>query len=470
MNEGRKKALTSRSAVLCYQTCPRKRFLQYHINGSGVTTGFLNLDLAVGSSVHRGLQHLLEHCRIEHPDGNFEQKCIDEAVEFARKLWLEMCDICNVPTKGAESVDFVIFEQMSLIEALISAFAAYRLPTFLEQYEVLEVEKEEIYEDFSQTVIWLGKADGLLRNKLTNELVVLSIKTASQYLEDLTLRNILHDMQGVSEIACIQNRIESYYPIAEYLITNQEYQIERFAKAANVPDGLLNYIKEQCKIEPYFLSRYNSRFKIRKVQYEYLIKGQRRKDTDGFYRTQNTLIHPLKKDPMTYFSAQLDSYEIEDEYKWLLGAGKTPKNWSKINIWEDVGVDNWIQMLAEGKIQPEEGNAFQNFIKTPDVVNRTDEEIEEWKISTSYLEETIATNLNLINIADESWRLETIQRFFPKNTQSCHNYYGGDCVFVDVCHGNQSIEEGLENGLYQIRTSHHELERQVLMEKGVPQK
>jgi hypothetical protein len=450
------KSLTSRSAVLTFQTCNRKRFLQYHVNGTGVQSGFLNLDLAVGTASHRGLQHLLEHCRTEHPDGNFEQKCVDEAVEHGRSLWLKMCDDYIIKPKGAETVDFIIYEQMSLIEALIRAFAIYRLPTFLEQYEVLEVEKEEVYEDFSESVTWLGKADGLLRNKLTNELVVLSIKTASQYLEDITLRNILHDMQGVSEIACIEDRLVKLWQN----IKDSNNYLESMDMSE---DRLFFYLKEL-----YYPP------KPRKVQYEYLIKGQRRKDSDGLYRQQNILVHPYKKDPMMFFTSQMDSYTNESEYKWSVGAGKTPKNWSKIDIWNDIGVDEWIRRLSCGEIQPEEGTCLGNFIKVPDVVNRNDEEIEEWKISTSFMEENIADSLfelkQSTNQPDEiltkNIQQEIILQNFPKNTQSCHNYYGGDCTFVNTCHSNLTIEEGLETGFYKPRFPHHQLEVEEFEKKG----
>jgi hypothetical protein len=459
------KSLTSRSAVLTFQTCPRKRFLQYHINGTGVQSGFLNLDLAVGSSVHRGLQHLLEHCRQEHPSGDFNSLCVDEAVEHGRNLWLKMCDDYIIKPKGAETVDFIIYEQMTLIEALIRAFAIYRLPTFLEQYEVLEVEKEEVYEDFSESVTWLGKADGLLRNKLTNELVVLSIKTASQYLEDITLRNILHDMQGVSEIACVENRLDKIYKnFINWWASNADglkYTYKRFPQYEITEEISLGTLE-------LFLEYYNQgkeEIKPRKVQYEYLIKGQRRKDSDGLYRQQNILVHPYKKDPMMFFTSQMDSYTNESEYKWSVDAGKTPKNWSKINIWEDIGVDEWIRRLSCGEVQPEEGICLGNFIKVPDVVNRNDEEIEEWKISTSFVEIFIAGQLEQMERRKEVFR-ELLYKFFPKNTQSCHNYYGGDCTFINTCHSNLTIEEGLETGFYKSRFPHHQLEVEEFEKKG----
>jgi hypothetical protein len=73
---------------------------------------------------------------------------------------------------------------------------------------------------------------------------------------------------------------------------------------------------------------------------------------------------------------------------------------------------------------------------------------------------------DLNDIVDSDLAQTAINRFFPKNTQSCHNYYGGDCTFVSTCHSNQTIEEGLETGFYKKREPHHELELEEFKEKG----
>jgi hypothetical protein len=77
-----------------------------------------------------------------------------------------------------------------------------------------------------------------------------------------------------------------------------------------------------------------------------------------------------------------------------------------------------------------------------------------------------ALNINKIENLVSLDRQLLINEYFPKNTQSCHNFYGGDCTFVDVCHSNQTIEEGLENGFFSSRIPHHELEEKDFKEKG----
>ena len=167
---------TSRTAILSYKTCAYKRFLQYHLEGAGFVGGLISLDLLVGTVVHRGLQHLLEHCRKHKEDESLTEACIDEAVEKAREVWKDTLSNQGLYLHSGEEdrLDWIIPEQESLWEGLIRAFAIRRLPDILEEYEILEVEHEEVSTEFSQIVTLLGKADGLFLRKKDNALIILS--------------------------------------------------------------------------------------------------------------------------------------------------------------------------------------------------------------------------------------------------------------------------------------------------------
>lgn len=488
------KHYTSRSAVLCYNTCHYKRYLQYELEGTGYTTEAISLDLLIGTVVHRGLQHLLEHCRQEHPDGSFEPACVDQAVEEAYIIWRDILSKHQLALKSSaeyDRLDWIIAEQESLFEGLIRAFAARRLPFLLEEFEVLEVEHEEVYKDFSSVVTFLGKADGLLRRKSDNKLVILSIKTTSEYA-DVTTRDILHDMQGVSEWVIVQDRLDKAF---EFLLKfkNEKGQIqvtdELFRLGISV--GVLNYLMKL---------NIGEKPEIFAIQYEYLIKGQRKQEPaySGTYKQNSFLCHPMKFDaPMTIFTGVNFGIQVNpDEYKWKPAKGKPPKGWEKVDIWNDIGIKAWIEMLCTGSIQPEEGHPFDvkiddkghisgGVLYTPDLVIRHPSEIEEWKVSTRFQEENIVKHLNelkdiadriieiegdvdLINLVEEELELlkieykQKIWKYFPKNTLSCHNYYGKDCSYVKHCHEQQSLETLIECGFLIRRESHHELERETL--------
>lgn len=514
--------LTSRTAFLTGQTCLRKRYLGFHYAQTGLSSGFVDLNLLTGTAVHRGLQHLLEHCRVDHPNGDFEEKCIDTAVEFALEVFKEEITTKSINLHSTEmmNVQFVIEEHECLIEGLIRAFAIKRLKDLLEEYEVLEVEHEEIYELSPRIVcpvclgegflisnpdrlirnasdpkcsncnalgviggiLFLAKADGLFRRKSDNKLIVLSIKTTSEYplgndedeinsqFSSVVIRNILHDMQGCSETAVIQDRIDRAWNRWEFLNNDAEASIERSE----------TFDAEELKFlnDYHWFKDYQEKPEVYAVQYEHLVTGKRRQSPakSGIYKRSNFLIHPIKFESQIGIDVFGRGKSFSNsEYKWKWGSGKHPKGWNSIDIWNDVGIKLWVDLLASGKIQPELGNPLDEVIRTSELIIRTPEDIKEWKISIRFQEERISQDLDMLEIAanhdkksGEEWSLfnNVLAERFPKNTQSCHNYYGNDCTFVNLCHGGVQIEDSL-GSLYQIRHPHHELEEEEFKEKGL---
>lgn len=480
------KAFTSRSAVLSYKTCPYKRFLTYHIKDSGVISEKQSLDLLIGSVVHRGLQHLFEHCRKEHPDGNFEEACVDEAVEAAKELWQDKLSKQSLWLHSGEEdrLDWIIAEQECLWEGLIRAFAIYKLPGILEEYDILEVEHEEVSESFSPLVTFLGKADGLFLRKSDKKLVILSIKTTSEYA-DVTERDILHDMQGVSEWFLIQERINTIndlmFSIKKLRGTELQYSLEKEEEIREHlyslgSDNLLQFISD------YQNANEGKAPQIFAVQYEYLIKGKRKQwpNKSGNYMQYSFLCHPLKLDSVVQIAFGRGGAVTIDpaKYHWNWGSGAFPKGWDKEDIWNDIGIKSWIEMLATGLIQPELGHPFENILKTPDLVVRSEGEIEEWLVSTRFQEEWICNSLDTIRDFKQDVEYDANQdsftnlrnaiwKYFPKNTQSCHDYYGKDCQFVRHCHELESVEDMEAAGELIPRIPHHELEKQEFIEKGL---
>jgi hypothetical protein len=472
MSENR--SFTSRSAVISHFVCPYKRFLTYHIEGTGLVPEKQSLDLLNGSIVHRGIQHLLEHCRKHSPDEQLTEGCIDEAVEVARELWQKELGKSGLWLHSGEEdrLEWIIAEQECLWEGLIRAFGVRRLPEILEEYEILEVEHEEVSTTFSDIVTFLGKADGLFRRKSDNVIVILSLKTCSEYVE-VTTRDILHDMQGVSEWFLVQERLDRTYN--EYLrllelcdgTGDASKTFDDFAWSIGGPTGLAGYFK--------FCAENNQEPKVFAVQYEYLIKGKRRQEQQGsgIYCQQSFLCHPLTKESLIRigFGVGGGTSIDPDVYKWKWGKGKYGKGWAKADIWNDIGIKAWIEMLATGQVQPEEGDPFQNILHTPDLIVRGEREIEEWLVSTRFKEEQIVEYLGEIeyeisNRSPEKIMLNNIQeliwKYFPKNTLSCHDYYGKDCQFVQHCHQYESIEDMQLAGVLIPRISHHEMEREAL--------
>lgn len=454
------KLLMSRSALLSYQTCNRKFYYQYQYKGHGVVDNKLNIDLLIGEACHRGLQHLLEHCRIDHKNGDFTDTCIDEAVKYANDLYITRISTNDIDIHKSEDLGYVILETGALIEGLIRSFALYRLPSLLNEYDILEVEKEDIY-NINESSIFLGKADGLFKRKSDNKLVVLSIKTDS-YLTENTIRDNTHDMQGISEIVIIKDRLNFLYDL---LKTRNHLEL-------GYDDNKLNYDKDWIINEDvynYMQDCYSKNLKnieINLVQYEHLIKGGRRQDPakSGIYKRQSPLLHPYKLNSGIDFKSKIFN---PDEFMITFGQGRPPKNWEKIDIWKIMPVKQWIDMLNTSQVQPEIGNILKDIIYTSDLIFRSNEEQEEWVESFGQVINNIDRDLTIYNLhKDSAASRNSFNKRFPKNTQSCHNFYGKDCIFVDVCHNGLRIDEAFEFGTYQIRHPHHDLEREYFKEKG----
>jgi hypothetical protein len=494
------KFLIHRSAILSYKSCPYKAYLEYWYKGHGVSATALPQHLLIGVCIHRGLQHLLEHCRIEHPNGDFTEKCIDDAVMWAHKVYVDILQNREIELKRfklngeweVEDLNYTVREIHALIEALIRSFAIARLKSFLDEYEVLEVEKEEVFEDFSSIVTWLGKADGLLRRKSDNELVVLSFKTAAEF-SNSTMFNILIDMQGCSEIVAVEDRLNRKYQIFLYDTTREpdfeDDEINIWCSNMEITEGLWSYF---CK------SKYANikEIKVFANQYEYLVKGKHRADKDEplKFKYQTPLLHPIKSDSMAVI--QLGSglrfgAKSSDEYEWKIPQGKLPKGKRKIDIVDDIGVKEWINKLASLQVQPEEGNPFQDIIIGGEdrLAKRSLNQLKEWRISTQFEAEEIAGYVEVLRILQskidfanedielhkdflnnsiELFQTKLLQYFSRdgKDAQLCYNYYGGSCPFTAHCHNNMHIDDGLESGLYIIRTPHHEAEIERFKEKG----
>ena len=193
--------LIDRSRILSYQACPRRRYLEYHFAGTGIQRKAKSLPLVFGSAFHEGSELMLK--------GNIEGAVLraqlflsnvfeERAVGFDRE---EPSDVSIAWQYGME-------EQGALAEALLRGFWAYEGETFLEGFEVLEVEKEgraELtrafvqFEKHNEPMVLMFRPDALVRERSTGDLYVISWKTCSTFGPSTT-RQARVDMQSLSEV------------------------------------------------------------------------------------------------------------------------------------------------------------------------------------------------------------------------------------------------------------------------------
>src|SRR5271170_798777 len=155
---------TDRSRIITAQRCLRRRWYEYHEGGLGIRGASMPLPLAVGGSVHEGLATLLRMSSSPHVDVNanyVEDMAVAVALadfaQYTPALELDAGEqAAFAPPAAGEDPAFadmaevsrgkfdayLVAEQSALVEGMVRAYARRRLRPLLEQYEVLEVERE----------------------------------------------------------------------------------------------------------------------------------------------------------------------------------------------------------------------------------------------------------------------------------------------------------------------------------------
>lgn len=411
---------TSRSAIREYHRCPRARYYQYHHDGTGIVPTRQSIPLVVGGSVHVGLESLLRGEELE------------VACERALLDYMERTAERGFNLTELEDSHYVYHEQKALTEALIRAFYYRGLGPFLEEYEVLELEREVPLELFPEGILET-RADGVLlkRSDISVDLFPLSWKTANVF-DKRREKDSKDDDQGLSETAALNARLYRlwrHFTFGESIDAGDLPENQKFFDLVSAPMS-----------EP---------LKCAGVQMVHLIKGKRNEypEGSGLYEQSSHLIRPWTRD-----SFPAPEYAWSWKFTDSKGNHTLGKGWRKCAIWERMPVREWIEMLAEGRIQPEAGDPLSSVIVMPPPIRRRPEEIEDWVEQAATQERRIAGFVH----NDPKVRPENRRRFlnqtFPQHRRSCH--YPGPCNFLQVCFGPAG-EAPLETGIYERRQPHH---------------
>lgn len=365
---------TSRSAITTYQSCPRKRFLQYHLNGTGIEPRRQAVPLVWGTGLHVGVASLLSG------------EDADSAVSTALLAYAEQCQDRDFDIDDLESQSFVYNEGKSLIEGFIRAWAIERLPDFIGTYEVLEVEKEGLWQEWTDTVDLAYRPDALLRKRNTGGLYVFNLKSSYAWGKR-ELQASRYNVQGLSEMAALENRLGE---------------------------------------------------RITGIQDEIFIKGSRQQQKDDTYIQSTFLVHPWRK-------AGITSYD--DEWAWQYYFDKNGRrssignSYSRVNVWEHMTMKEWVELLADRKVQ--DSNGLSELFVTPVPHERNALELSEWLAQARHQESRIERQLRVL-------QPDQLDEFFPMYRHSCFNYQR-TCEYAPICHDRLAPD----CGLYVPRVDHH---------------
>jgi hypothetical protein len=416
-----------------------------------------------------------------------------EAIQLGDGGDLMSRDLAAINVANADQAagmdDYLRGELAAQVEGMVRAYARRRLRPLLEQFEVMEVEREgewklgEVgsvdgfcdfsdggfcwhcrrnindvsFEDESKSCpasaeLWfMSRHDALLRERSTNFLYLLSFKTAGQW-DRRKEQEAQIDMQGLSEAVDVDNRLSlAWYKIHADTQPTEDWDIN------NVADDNVQRWLMTLPSPPRILG----------VRYEYLLKGPRRQDKKdaempGRYVADTPLIRAYKQDGITS-----DDRRWAHSYDWfnLAGQGKRLdyRSWKKAPVWKSMPIAKWIDMLDAGLVQPEAYDAnghpvdvlAEQFVE-PVTVFRNDDDLRDMLEQMEAQEVKVAVDVARVQaVADDAAaKRSALNRLFPQNRRSC--VYPGKCSSFELCYGSQTLrEDPIGSGLYQIRSVNH---------------
>lgn len=456
-----------RSGHETWWACPRKYYLEYLHCGTGIRKTPTKLALVVGSSVHVGLGVLLQ----SHKDNGqvTVQSAIYEAVNAAL-LYFESSDTWTFLQPGER------VEQQTLIAGLLFGFFHYRWPSFSKQFEILTVERDWVEKlSVSDTIdlVTSSRPDAIVRDKNTNEIVVISWKT----IDDIA------DYKRANFHQNLQTFLESYYGrkvLRRYL--EDEYM-------PMVPDGL----RGKALME--YLAGESERYKTLPAEVDYtltifLVKGSRTAkllngddislEEAGSYTNQDRVYK--QQSPLCYRWQNLGD-------STLCGQAWTQRYYKEGNVsYNNIGKDfvsapvpfeeleQWVISLNNGEVFPStevdsrnSGNPLMKVI--------VDEEPEYWdgiraeQAMRSFVAES-RTNAEraayLRELAVEGTLTEELlDTAFRKHLTSCNNSapsagFPIKCEYKSMCVGSDELVQILpgsdKEGIWSRRQPHHNAE------------
>jgi hypothetical protein len=397
--------------------------------------------------------------------------------------------------------DYLWQEQSSLVEGMVRAYARRRLRPLLEEFEVLEVEREGEWElatgDYGAgagylkygenwagelsdpySIAFMSRPDALLRSRVDNSLYLMSFKTAATWDRRKEL-DAQHDMQGLSEGVEVERRLGEWW--IQINDTPDDTALTECCKKLDIEYCTGRYLKS-IPAPPRILG----------IRYEYMLKGYRGKDKElsaklGF-DCWSQRSHLVRKYVAHSTPVKGSAFSLGDEcwsYDYLKEDGGTTNLY--YGHWKSEPVDDvkvWIDKLdqSEEVMSAYDSTVGQdprslgwksagqtlgftvqhplNAIFIPPItVYRSDDQLRDWLEQVEAQEVKVAESVVLVAAAtDEDERRSLLNILFPQSRRACE--YPSTCGFCakgqDVCFGGEDIRaRPLESGKFVRRVPNH---------------
>jgi len=467
-----------RSGMETSQRCPLLGYLEYDYLGTGMSVDPRQIWFDTGIAVHYGLGVLME--------GGGHQEAIDRSLRYYEEE----------SQQTEENLGLRWHEQRILIEGLLWSFIHYALPTFLEEYEVLFVEKEclrtryVVVEDSEDTGLMrrvkvhdIARPDVIVKVKNTSELAIVNWKTIND-LTDERKENHAKGLQGFREHffgegyignlkAAIQREMESMGRTAsEMTIQQMQKQIR----------DLQRIIDMSAKVGEEPIIDY--------TQFVYLVKGRRVREATlqrngeepetGYVETYDGLDNgknQWRQDSILVYPWVRQEGEMEEsktplpKYSWawryqrpgMRGFNTLGKALYRREL---IGVgglnsEEWVRMLVEKKvfpntIRPDIPSPLSKIIVYDNPVYRKLPMMQSLQRQLEVQQmERIRRLVRIENLDGESLKAQ-VEVLFPQHLHSCMAPI--KCQFHAFCHDGRELDFLTIPTGYVKRIPHHHAE------------
>lgn len=373
--------ITYKTRREAFDNCDRYGYLKYMFMGTGVEADVRGIEMAVGSSIHAGVDEIWKTSSIEQGVAAALASYQDELNEGLFK---------NAPADSAAAVQR---EQRWVIEGVLRLWHAVRYPKLLSEYRYAGGEFK-VVTPLSSTVSSLAKPDGILQSLADNRFYNWSLKTEKSH-GYIKHPKALIDLGGLTEA---------------------------IAAAMSVGGGDLKNIAGTL-MEYLVVGKFDD---DEPIIWHPTIRGWRKSQGDEIawkwkfdnpdydptlppHRTKNSKTKSLSgKDGWMRFEAA--------DYKsaWT---GKT-------------GIAGWVEDLVGGRFLPRGVDPLKDLIHAPGPYTRTQSAIEDFVREEIALTERYDQFNNAVN--DGTMSLDAA---FPKRRRSCVQF--GEryrCEMWDICY------------------------------------
>ena len=397
----------SRTHHNIYKECPKKYWLTFHEQGTGIVPVTMALGLSRGILAHSILAHTLTRVKDTDklPEPSFLTNLFNEETTAFRE---------EAVSRGLEQTDqgMVLEEanrQACLVESLVRSWVKIRLPYLHQRFTIVKVEDDfDLTLDPDGEIVLMSKADAVIQDRTSKEYSALEFKTTGTDRDEY-FEGWRYDVQTLNHLMAIK---------------------QEFGKTGS------------------------------SVMMEFLYCGYKKRDA----MSGSTIYYsPLIRGHVKRGNPPIDS----DEYAWGSEYARR-KGWSPFNVWQEdfeakpqhmTNAEYWVNHVLDV-------GTLQESLFTREIY-RNEEEMKQWVAGASQQQRRVMQGVQLMKALEGGQNALGFDRdyvmaaFFPANLDSsCRtNKYFRECEFSKICYG-LITGDPLQAG-FMHRKPHHEAEHNV---------